>query len=60
MNGEDKLITCRHRSKGTYTRPIKLCCNRIEDVTAYDCPKREIFPLGTSHCEECQDYEPNE
>ncbi len=56
MDGEGKLNTCVHRSNETYERKVKICCNRFQDVIAYDCELREIFPLTVSHCENCEVY----
>lgn len=53
----DKFEECKFRSKEIYTRKIRICCNNYKDVTAYDCPKREIFPLSSEHCNNCKEFE---
>jgi len=56
----EKYDKCAYKSAEQYTRKVKICCNNYKDVTAYDCEKREIFPLAPNHCEACQEFKAKE
>lgn len=51
---------CKYKSKDLYTRQVKICCNNYKDITAHDCPKREIFPLTPDHCNNCNIFTPKD
>jgi hypothetical protein len=55
-NKDEKFQSCTFRSENTFTRNVKVCCNRYKEVEAFHCDKREIFPLTSDHCEGCGEY----
>jgi hypothetical protein len=55
-----KFDTCKHKSAEQYTRNVKICCGRFEEITGYDCPLRQIYPLNSEHCENCSLYQTKE
>ncbi len=59
-NGEGgtKMSTCRFRSNQKVSKDIASCCGNTKAVTAYQCPKRDIFPLTDGICDVCTVYEP--
>jgi len=53
-----KIDSCKHRSPEQYTRQVKICCGRSQEVTAFDCVLREIYPLSPDHCNQCNLFQP--
>ena len=56
MDGLAKFENCENRSRENVVKPIKICCGRTQEQTAYECANRNIFPLSVQHCEYCTEF----